>query len=94
MSSPSLFQLILENGVTAFYGHLRLSVPDHAFGFTLNHGVEGVDGGQVRSDADILFTAGRLDVHCDSLVHVPVQVRDHSGWKRHIRQATFAVIAT
>lgn len=61
--------------------------------FTLNHGVEGVDGGQIWSDADILFTAGWLDVHGDGLVHVPMQVCDHSRWKRNVCQTPFAVIA-
>lgn len=60
---------------------------------TLNHGVERVDGGQIGSDADIFFSAGRLNVHCDRLVHVSMKVGDHAGWKCHVGQTTFTVIA-
>lgn len=62
-------------------------------GFTLNHGVERINRGQIGSDADVLLSARWLEVHCDSLVHVAVKVCDHSGWKGDICQAAFAVIA-
>lgn len=61
--------------------------------FTLNHGVERVDGGQVGSDADILVSAGRLQVHGDGPVHVAMEVGDHSRREGDVCQATFAVVA-
>lgn len=60
---------------------------------TLDHGVEGVDGGQVGGDADVLVSAGRLQVHGDGPVHVAVEVGDHSRGEGDVGQAAFAVVA-
>jgi len=74
-------------------GVLNRAVESCAFMLTLNHGVERVNGGQIWSDADIFFSAGRLNAHCDRLVHVSMKVGDHAGWKCHVGQTPFAVIA-
>lgn len=60
---------------------------------TLNHGVERVDGGQVGSDADVLVSAGRLQVHGDGPVHVAMEVGDHPRREGDIGQAALAVVA-
>lgn len=62
-------------------------------GLTLSQRVEGPDGGGVGGDADLLFSHGALNVHCQGAVYVGVQVVHHSGGERHIHETSFAVIA-